>query len=77
MMHEYSPEVAHSRAMMNSGNIVDTAAQNERFRSKILAKLGNVEDSKEAPSEDDGHGIGHNFADGLEMPSDMESINDE
>lgn len=42
--------------------------QQDRFRDKILAKLGNVEDSDQQNDND----INGNFADGLEMPSDLD-----
>jgi len=55
-------------------NQQEVLEKNDRFRDKILAKLGNVEDSKEHSAEYDDNDpeLGDNFADGLEEPSDMD-----
>ena len=45
--------------------------KNNRFKDKILAKLGNVEDSKENSVYDENQ-LDDNFADGLDEPSDMD-----
>ena len=54
-------------------NQQEVLEKNDRFRDKILAKLGNVEDSKEHSAEDDDS----NFAGGLQEPSDMEMDDDD
>jgi hemolysin-activating ACP:hemolysin acyltransferase len=72
-MHD--PDFTYPRAAtFKSPSYVDSAAQNEKFRSKILAKLGNVEDSKEEGSGDElyENQIDANFGEGLEMLSDMD-----
>ena len=64
-----SPDVYGGSRLHNQQEVLE---KNDRFRDKILAKLGNVEDSKENSADYDENQLDDNFAEGLEMPSEMD-----